>query len=596
MALELCSRSPSPLDEDYEDIPAAEEYDDVPEYSMNFSLSQPDLPQTGTASQFQTEFGCCSPQALSKSITDENFNINKDTIENSDPDEPECMQGLIGVKALRDKINKQVTSSPKADSTPKKQSKIPAATREVRSHVQLAAMKATEASAPAAADLQNEDVAQQRFPSPPIRKQFEQLDAASSIDASPDDADEGIGGLQMSAENSVESVEEETPGETASATHVQELQLSENFSEEVVAEDDADGEHDVDTDDYAQFQQVVDAVSSASLEPIVRVFSDDDQDSKALTINDHARANLAAMTVKCTARMPALPPKVQADGDEPQDVYSSEEIQAIAEVLLNPKKKCTSETSRLATPSKINSHMREALRDIHHSPTPRASSMSEKFRQREVGCNKIPTPKAPKGSILGCEPGRSLMPVAGLKAANMAALATINAAMSPHKKNNTQHSRRSKMPNMGLQAANRAAFAEMNSSKTRKLALFQQAVSSADCDTRYCVRAGNTSLNEEDEESNARDRSTLEYSRDMEAPAIVEGLQDSIDGLQASISSEEEVREGDESIYTSFTQELDDDSDDEIFPEETQADHVDYEVRDKVDKIHHTQVSFLYAF
>ena len=77
---------------------------------------------------------------------------------------------------------------------------------------------------------------------------------------------------------------------------------------------------------------------------------------------------------------------------------------------------------------------------------------------------------------------------------------------------------------------------------------------------------------------------------------MVEGLQDSIDGLQASISSEEEVLEGDESIYTSFTQELNDDSDDEIFPEETQADHVDYQVQDKVDKIHHTQVSFLSVF
>ena len=49
--------------------------------------------------------------------------------------------------------------------------------------------------------------------------------------------------------------------------------------------------------------------------------------------------------------------------------------------------------------------------------------------------------------------------------------------------------------------------------------------------------------------------------------------------------SVDEARQGEESIYTSFTREPDSESDDEIYPEESQATAMDYQVQDKVAKI-----------
>jgi hypothetical protein len=183
------------------------------------------------------------------------------------------------------------------------------------------------------------------------------------------------------------------------------------------------------------------------------------------------------MREKCTARLPAPQTKILADNFEKETLqYSNEEVEAIADVLLNPKKDATAvpDTPRSKALPKINDHMREALRDIHYSPSPRASSMLMKLRKKEVGCKKVPVPKVPKGSFLGVEPGRSLMPVEGVQNANVAALITVSQTMSPHKSNNVQHSRRSKMPSKGQGAADRAALAEVKLCKTRKIALFAQ--------------------------------------------------------------------------------------------------------------------------
>ena len=65
------------MDEDYEDIPAPEEYEDIPECSIP---SNPALSQAGITCDCQMDIRCCSPQALPKP-SDENFNINKDTVE-----------------------------------------------------------------------------------------------------------------------------------------------------------------------------------------------------------------------------------------------------------------------------------------------------------------------------------------------------------------------------------------------------------------------------------------------------------------------------------------------------------------------------------
>jgi hypothetical protein len=577
------SRSPSPDGSlDYDDIPP-EMYEDIPESmeSVHLQIADSDV---STKDGYDTEkkFVCCPPPALPEATcVDENSNSNTCEAPKIDPDEPECMQGQIGVKALRDKINSQVTCCPQVESLPRKLEKMQSATREVRSHIQLATIKMAENMAPVPGNVQEDERMQKKFPSPPFR---ENGDAEGGMEASPLGGKEGIGGLQLSSENSEDSLEQEILDQSAGQEPVYELQLSVDELDEVG-----------DSNDYSQstgYQGV--ESSSKPVGPAIKVFSEDEGDSQALTINDHARANLAAMKSKCTARMPA-PPKVQKDiDDEAQEHYSNEEIQLIADVLLNPKKNSAAETARTATPTKINSHMREALRDIHYSPSLRASSMLEKFRQRESSCKKVPTPTAPRGSILGCEPGRSLMPVSGLNAANMAALVTVKAAMSPHKNNNTQHSRRSKMPNLGLQAADRAALAELHSSKTRKLALFQQAERVI---TDHESRKGgldaaqdiSVQLHEEYEDSGNGDGGV-----DGDSSAVIEGLQDSIDGLQASLSSDEGTRRGEESIYTSFVQEPDSESDDEIYPEESQASVIDYQVQDKVAKIQENQVADLF--
>ncbi len=583
MAAPHCSRSPSPVDSlDYDDIPP-EIYEDIPESTESVPIADSDVLTKGICDT-EKKFVCCPPPAPPEETrVDENSNSNKCEAQERDPDEPECMHGQIGVKALRDKINSQVTCSPKVETLPRKSEKTQSATREVRSHIQLAAIKKAEKTAPVPGIAEEDELMPKRFSPAPIRDQFGQRGAEGGMEASPRGSDEGIGGLQMSSENSEDSLEEGTLDQSAGQEPVHELQLSVEEPSEL------DGVGD--TNEYAQpTGDQGDDATAKTVEPAIKVFSGDERDSQALTINDHARANLAAMNSKCTARMPA-PPKMQTHDDEAQLHYSNEEIQLIADVLLNPKTKATADTAQISTPTKINSHMREALRDIHYSPTPRASSMLEKFRQRESGCKKVPTPTAPRGSILGCEPGRSLMPVSGLKAANMAALAMVNAARSPHKNNNTQHSRRSKMPNLGLQAANRAAYAELHSSKTRKLALFQQEeqVTSdhESCEGRRdAAQDRSVQLYEEYE-----DYEKGEGSVDMDSSAVIAGLQDSIDGLQTSVSSDDEARQGEESIYTSFTREPDSESDDEIYPEESQATAMDYQVQDKVAKIQENQVA-----
>jgi len=201
------------------------------------------------------------------------------------------------------------------------------------------------------------------------------------------------------------------------------------------------------------------------------------------------------------------------------------------------------------------------------------------------------------------------MPVSGLHCANLAALVTVAAAMSPHKKNNTQHSRRSKMPQgKGGQAANRAALAEMASSKSRKLALFHQPeLSQADSQRQKSMWAGHVSkygdkAKERFEEFEAIPAPLLVAIDDsmVDGSLVIDGLQDSIDGLQASLSSDEgdvEIADkvmgnlkNDESIYTSFTHDKDDDSDDEIFPEHAATQLMDHHVDQKIGRIHQTQV------
>ena len=603
------ARSPSPLQEDcedyecYEDIPEVpEEFEDIPMYAGT-PEKETDVKMVEDDCIQLLAFAC---KSNTLHVSDENFNVNKAMLE-SNLDGPECMHSSVGVKALREKLNQQIASvSPLCSSaTPARvqmsSQRTPTATREVRSHMQCAAVKAPQERTPEVMDGEQVKNSGERFPSPPIRKQFEELDAEKSVDTSAD----GIGGLQMSSENSAEfgATEDER------LEIVQEvdccLQLSDAPSDspemQVVRPDDAYSE-----DRYAP----MDAIPSESLKSMVIVFSEDDHDSKALTMNDHARAEYAAMTEICTARLPAPPQQVQPDQDDEQEVeYSNEEIQAIANVLLNPKHKAVAETPRYSTPCKINAHIRQALQEIHYSPTPRASSMLQQLRKKETRCRKVPTPQAPKGSILGLQPGRSLMPVSGLHCANLAALVTVAAAMSPHKKNNTQHSRRSKMPQgKGGQAANRAALAEMASSKSRKLALFHQPeLSQADSQRQKSMWAGHVSkygdkAKERFEEFEAIPAPLLVAIDDsmVDGSLVIDGLQDSIDGLQASLSSDEgdvEIADkvlgnlkNDESIYTSFTHDKDDDSDDEIFPEHAATQLMDHHVDQKIGRIHQTQV------
>ena len=258
----------------------------------------------------------------------------------------------------------------------------------------------------------------------------------------------------------------------------------------------------------------------------VKVFSEDKQDGKELTANDHARATLTAMKAKCTVNITLpLPPKVQADEEHEDDPrFSAEDIRAITDVLLHPARNLTSDDmSRVSEVdlSKINAHIREAVKEIHHSPSVRASSMLKKFREKEAGCTKVPTPTIPRGSILGLQPGRSLMPVSGLRAANNAALVTI-AAISPLKNSTVQHSGRSKMPKSdgGLQAANRAAFEKVNSSKIQQPNASQ----------------GNIDLQKKDSSVSDHVNASLEINQKGAQcePVVFNGLDTRIHGLQPS--------------------------------------------------------------
>jgi hypothetical protein len=93
----------------------------------------------------------------------------------------------------------------------------------------------------------------------------------------------------------------------------------------------------------------------------------------------------------------------------------------------------------------------------------------------------------------------------------------------------------------------------------------------------------------------------VDDSMDMHhGPVMIEGLQDSIDGLQASFSSEDgegdhsmQVLENDESVEAVQALQQDDLSDDEICPELASQNLTDYAVPEKVEKIHKTQVFYV---
>jgi hypothetical protein len=196
----------------------------------------------------------------------------------------------------------------------------------------------------------------------------------------------------------------------------------------------------------------------------------------------------------------------------------------------------------------------------------------------------------------------------------MAALATVNASMSPHLKNNIQHSRRSKMPDKGHEAADRAAFSEVKSIRTRKLALFTQPELSTEEQemqkqkwAEYVCKYGDKAKLRFEESCNDEHIPApifvqVDDSVDTNyGPVVIEGLQESIDGLQESIdglqgsfSSEEKVGDGtmqllknDESVDALQQDDL---SDDEICPEFAHRIQIDYAVQEKVDKIRQTQV------
>ena len=391
---------------------------------------------------------------------------------------PECMASSIGVKALREKLNSQVSA--KCDLTPSKDNRTPSTTREIRSLIQpvsdmISGLSLSTKEESNAIRMTNE----KRLQPPSTTEHGEDLENEKDLHVSENVSIADIGGLQMSNDNSVEYGQQEDEEEVINEKHGMQivgfLQLSDSpepaeFNEKP---NEKEGE-----DAYIPFQpDPVDDAPSKKISPTVIVLSESDHDSKALRTNDHARAILGAMREKCTARLPAPQTKILADNCEQETLqYSNEEVEAIADVLLNPKKDATAvpDTPRSKALPKINDHMREALRDIHYSPSPRASSMLMKLRKKEVGCKKVPVPKVPKGSFLGVEPGRSLMPVEGVQNANVAALITVSQTMSPHKNNNVQHSRRSKMPSKGQGAADRAALAEVKLCKTRKIALFAQ--------------------------------------------------------------------------------------------------------------------------
>ena len=595
-ALQAASRSPSPDYEDYEDIPEVPEvYEDIPafETTPQSEVIHP-LPISESSGKSCSAIMTSPPEQ----VHDENFNVNKEQLDSSNPDALEYMHSSVGVKALRDRLNQMASDSPARDFSPNKSFTSPVTTREVRTHLQQTVPNVT----PTKQDENSEssdNILQKKFPSPPIREKFDELDAGKCSAASIDN----IGGLQMSSEHSEMSDEEENE-----VHQVTVIGLEENACLQTCDLTDSTQINEVVDDRYLDLQRgTVDFTASKSLESMVKVFSEENHDSKRLVPVDHARATLSAMKEKCIARLPAPPTKLQAyDAEEEEAQYSNEEIQAIADVLLNPAKKAVVEVPRTATPSKINGLLREALQDIHYSPSPRASAMLQKLRQKELLCKKVPTPKVPRGSVTGLQPGRSLMPVAGLQAANMAALATVNASMSPHLKNNTQHSRRSKMPSKGAQAADRAALADLTSTKTRKLALFQQAMSPADAELQkqkwaeYVSKYG--AKDEDIFEENSKDDDIFApafVSHDSQyiqnASVVIDGLQDSIDGLQASFSSDE-GEDNAECIEDKYGQadacfEQDASSDDEIFPEETPREFVDHDVQEKIDTIHKNQVS-----
>ena len=624
-------RSPTPDYEEFQDIPEVpEEYEDIPVFSHEKTPEPAEepagsatpaavAPQSADVDASRKTCGAISSPPA-KEVRDENFNVNRDEPDFCDPDGPECMHSSVGVKALREKLNKMAGDSPKRNCTPSKVqgAKTPVATREVRTHEKPTAPRT---SVHATKDDQTKDDQPQcavegadepTFPTTPIQQNFEKLVAQETDPASAD----AIRGLQMSSEHC--SLEE---GEDGKSTSGEENQGALDLQGEVclqvcdspeapAAIDGEDREH----EEFSQYQDgAVDAAPAQSLSTVVKVISEGSFDSQALTPNDHARATIAAMKAKCTARMPAPPSKAQTCDEHTEVEYSNEEIEALADVLLNPMKKKIAESQRTTTPSKINGHLREALTEIHYSPSARASVMLQKLRQKELFCRKVPTPKAPKGSVLGLQPGRSLMPVKGLQAANMAALATVTASMSPHLKNNTLHSRRSKMPNMGHEAADRAALAEVKSAQIRKLALFTQPELSIEEQemqkakwAEYVGKYGNKAKERFEESCKDEDIPApifvpVDDSMDMHhGPVMIEGLQDSIDGLQASFSSEDgegdhsmQVLENDESVEAVQALQQDDLSDDEICPELASQNLTDYAVPEKVEKIHKTQVFYV---
>jgi hypothetical protein len=615
-AMDDRSRSPTPDYEEFQDIPEVPEvFDDIPMFSPEKS---PEPAATEGAAECAKSIeilrNSCGPISLqAKEVCDENFNVNREELDFNDPDGPECMHSRVGVKALRDKLNKMACDSPRCDGTPSKVTKTKettrVTTREVRTHEKPTALRM---SILATQDDQPQDtVAANEFPSPPKRQLFEELDAQETAHASVD----AMPVLQMSSED----CENRSfgMGEGCGATpdqgnpevsDLQEAGLQICDSPEPHA---TNGSEDGESNAFSQHQDgSFDATPAQTLSRVVKVFSENDHDSQALTPNDHARATIAAMKAKCTARMPAPPPKVQASEEHNEVEYSNEEIEALADALLNPTKKKVAETPRTTTPSKINNHLREALKEIHYSPSARASAMLQKLRQKELFCRKVPAPKAPKGSILGLQPGRSLMPVDGLAAANMAALATVNASMSPHLKNNIQHSRRSKMPDKGHEAADRAAFSEVKSIRTRKLALFTQPELSTEEQemqkkkwAEYVSKYGDMAKSRFEESCNNEQIPApifvqVDDSVDTNyGPVVIEGLQESIDGLQDSFSSEEgggdytmQASKDDESIDALQQDDL---SDDEICPEFAHRIQIDYAVQEKVDKIRMTQVFFV---
>jgi hypothetical protein len=619
-AMDDRSRSPTPDYEEFHDIPEVPEvYEDIPVFSPEKSPepdATEDAAECARPRSIEILRKSCSPISLpAKEVYDENFNVNREELDFNDPDGPECLHSRVSVKALRDKLNQMACGSPKCEGTPSKVTKTKETTREVRTHEKPTALSMSILST-TLDDRSQGTVAGNEFRSPPNRQLFEELDAQETAHASVD----ALEGLQDSEDGENRSFRmddgrEATPGQgnqQNSDLQAEGLQICDSPEPHATKESE-DGESNA----FSQYQDgSVDATPAQTLSRVVKVFSENlnDHDSQALTPNDHARATIAAMKAKCTARMPAPPPKVQESDEDIEVEYSNEEIEALADALLNPTKKKVPETPRTTTPSKINNHLREALKEIHYSPSARASAMLQKLRQKELFCKKVPAPKAPKGSILGLQPGRSLMPVDGLAAANMAALATVNASMSPHLKNNIQHSRRSKMPDKGHEAADRAAFSEVKSIRTRKLALFTQPELSTEEQemqkqkwAEYVCKYGDKAKLRFEESCNDEHIPApifvqVDDSVDTNyGPVVMEGLQESIDGLQESIdglqgsfSSEEKVGDGtmqllknDESVDALQQDDL---SDDEICPEFAHRIQIDYAVQEKVDKIRQTQV------